>query len=59
MYPLLGGSEGAVANAEEARKIANKMGYPVILKAAAGGGGRGMRVVKGEGHRTDVHTGHQ
>ena len=46
--PLLGGSPGAVADAEEARKIANKIGYPVILKAAAGGGGRGMRVVERE-----------
>jgi len=46
--PLLGGSEGAVANPEEARTIANKIGYPVIIKAAAGGGGRGMRVVERE-----------
>ena len=46
--PLLGGSEGSVANAEEAAKIAGKVGYPVILKAAAGGGGRGMRVVERE-----------
>jgi len=46
--PLLGGSKGAVPNAEEARKIAAEVGYPVILKAAAGGGGRGMRVVERE-----------
>ena len=46
--PLLGGSPGAVADADEARKIANEIGYPVILKAAAGGGGRGMRVVEKE-----------
>ena len=46
--PLLGGSEGTVADAEEARQIANQVGYPVILKAAAGGGGRGMRVVEKE-----------
>ena len=46
--PLLGGSEGSVADAEEARKIAAEVGYPVILKAAAGGGGRGMRVVEKE-----------
>ncbi len=46
--PLLGGSPGAINNAEDARKIANKIGYPVILKAAAGGGGRGMRVVERE-----------
>ena len=46
--PLLGGSKGSVADAEEARKIANQVGYPVILKASAGGGGRGMRVVERE-----------
>ena len=42
--PCVPGSEGAMANADEAIKLANKIGYPVILKAAAGGGGRGMRV---------------
>ena len=46
--PLLGGSEGSVSNAEEAARIAEKVGYPVILKASAGGGGRGMRVVERE-----------
>ncbi|MEN8230716.1 MAG: acetyl-CoA carboxylase biotin carboxylase subunit [Bacteroidota bacterium] len=46
--PLLGGSKGSVADANEARKIASQVGYPVILKAAAGGGGRGMRVVERE-----------
>ena len=44
--PLLKGSIGNVKNAEEAIEIANKIGYPVILKAAAGGGGRGMRIVE-------------
>lgn len=46
--PLLGGSEGSVSNADEARRIASRIGYPVILKASAGGGGRGMRVVSKE-----------
>ncbi len=46
--PLLGGSVGAVASAEEAAEIANLIGYPVIIKASAGGGGRGMRVVEKE-----------
>jgi len=44
--PTIPGSDGAVKNADEARKLADSMGYPVILKAAAGGGGRGMRVVE-------------
>ena len=46
--PLLGGSQGAVPDPEEAKRVAAEVGYPVILKAAAGGGGRGMRVVEKE-----------
>ncbi len=42
--PIVPGSEGEIADEAEAVKIANKIGYPVIIKAAAGGGGRGMRV---------------
>lgn len=44
--PILPGSEGTVQGADEARAIAEEIGYPVIIKAAAGGGGRGMRVVR-------------
>lgn len=44
--PLLQGSHGNVKNVREAHDIADKIGYPVILKAAAGGGGRGMRIVE-------------
>jgi len=44
--PTIPGSDGAVKDAATARKLADAMGYPVILKAAAGGGGRGMRVVE-------------
>ncbi len=43
--PLLPGSEGPVETHEQARRVAAEVGYPVLLKAAAGGGGRGMRVV--------------
>src|SRR5512143_3695673 len=45
--PVLPGSPGVLASAEEALEMAADIGYPVILKASAGGGGRGMRVVKG------------
>jgi acetyl-CoA carboxylase biotin carboxylase subunit len=42
--PLVPGSDGPVENDNEAREIAHKIGFPVIMKAAGGGGGRGMRV---------------
>ena len=43
--PVVPGSDGVIEDESEALKLANKMGYPVIIKATAGGGGRGMRVV--------------
>ena len=43
--PVVPGSDGEVNNVGEAEKIAEKIGYPVIVKAASGGGGRGMKVV--------------
>ena len=43
--PMLGASQGAVHTLDEARKIAKRLGYPVIIKAVSGGGGRGMRIV--------------
>ncbi|MCU0913057.1 MAG: acetyl-CoA carboxylase biotin carboxylase subunit [Planctomycetes bacterium] len=43
--PIVPGSEGVLANDAEAMKLANQIGYPIIIKAVAGGGGRGMRVV--------------
>ena len=42
--PLVPGSAGAVADLAEAREVASRIGYPILIKAAAGGGGRGMRV---------------
>ncbi len=46
--PVIPGSDGGVSNAEEAKKIAEKIGYPVMLKAAAGGGGKGIRIANNE-----------
>src|SRR5690606_37419649 len=45
--PLVPGADGPVASTAEARKVAEATGYPLIVKAAAGGGGRGMKVVNG------------
>jgi len=47
--PLVPGSDGAVHDAEEAKHIARKAGFPIIVKASSGGGGRGMQVVHSEG----------
>ena len=44
--PTVPGSKGLLSNVEEAYKLAEKIGYPVIIKATAGGGGRGMRLVE-------------
>lgn len=46
--PVIPGSDGPVNTFEEAIKIANEIGFPIILKASAGGGGRGMRVVNSQ-----------
>jgi acetyl-CoA carboxylase, biotin carboxylase subunit len=47
--PILPGSDGPIESEEKAVKIAKDIGYPVIIKATAGGGGRGMRVVRNVG----------
>ncbi|RMD48151.1 MAG: acetyl-CoA carboxylase biotin carboxylase subunit [Ignavibacteria bacterium] len=46
--PVVPGSDGVVKEVEEAKKIAGEIGYPVMLKASAGGGGKGMRIVREE-----------
>ena len=47
--PVVPGSEGGVSDVASARKVAKGIGYPVIIKATAGGGGRGMKVANNEG----------
>ncbi|WP_336973312.1 acetyl-CoA carboxylase biotin carboxylase subunit [Sphingobium aromaticiconvertens] len=46
--PLVPGSDGALDTIDEAKAVAQKIGYPVLIKAASGGGGRGMKVVPSE-----------
>ncbi|MPT47470.1 MAG: acetyl-CoA carboxylase biotin carboxylase subunit [Sphingobium sp.] len=46
--PLVPGSAGAITDVDEAKKLAAEIGYPVLIKAASGGGGRGMKVVPDE-----------
>ncbi|MGK6321047.1 acetyl-CoA carboxylase biotin carboxylase subunit [Sphingomonas sp. DT-204] len=46
--PLVPGSDGAIEDIAEAKRLAKKIGYPVLIKAASGGGGRGMKVVEAE-----------
>ncbi|HLU92282.1 MAG TPA: acetyl-CoA carboxylase biotin carboxylase subunit [Pedomonas sp.] len=46
--PLVPGSDGPLTSVEEAREVAAEIGYPVLIKAASGGGGRGMKVVQSE-----------
>ena len=46
--PVIEGSEGGVLNLDTGKQIAKKIGYPILIKAAGGGGGKGMKVVKSE-----------
>jgi acetyl-CoA carboxylase, biotin carboxylase subunit len=50
--PVVPGSDGGVATDGEAFRLARDIGYPLMLKAASGGGGRGMKVIRGEGDLT-------
>jgi len=47
--PVVPGSDGGITTDDEARRVAAEIGYPLIVKAAAGGGGRGMKVARDEG----------
>ncbi len=55
--PVVPGSDGAISEETEAKRLAAQIGYPVIIKAAAGGGGRGMKVARSEADLIEaVHT---
>ena len=52
--PVVPGSDGNIASLEEGSKIAQQIGYPIIIKAASGGGGKGMRIVREETDFADM-----
>tara|TARA_Y100000590_G_scaffold51348_1_gene53963 strand:+ start:3663 stop:5000 length:1338 start_codon:yes stop_codon:yes gene_type:complete len=52
--PVIEGSEGTVKSLEEAKKISSNIGYPVLIKATAGGGGKGMKLVNEENELNDA-----
>ena len=54
--PLVPGSDGALADVQAARAVAARVGYPVLIKAAAGGGGRGMKVAQDESELEEAWT---
>jgi len=54
--PVVPGSNGAVESPEEARAVSRKLGYPVLIKAAGGGGGRGMQVVRQPSDMESAYT---
>ena len=54
--PVVTGSDGIVGSIDEAKKIAAEIGYPVLVKASAGGGGRGIRLAKSEAALEDAMT---
>ncbi|RPH05970.1 MAG: acetyl-CoA carboxylase biotin carboxylase subunit [Alphaproteobacteria bacterium TMED93] len=53
--PLVPGSEGSIVNLNNLKKTAHKIGYPIIIKAASGGGGKGMKVVYTEENLIDQY----
>jgi acetyl-CoA carboxylase biotin carboxylase subunit len=54
--PVVPGSEGAVDTVSDARALADEMGYPVLIKASAGGGGRGMKLAHHAGELEEAYT---
>ena len=54
--PLIPGSEGPLADLDAARIAAREVGYPVLIKASAGGGGKGMKVARNDGELEDAFT---
>ena len=54
--PVIGGSEGGVNNISEAKSICKKIGYPILIKASGGGGGKGMKIVESENKLQELYS---
>ncbi len=54
--PVIPGSDGAIENSSDLKKVAKKIGYPVLIKASAGGGGRGMKVAESEENIVEAYA---
>ncbi len=54
--PVIEGSDGGVANKKDAQKICNEIGFPILIKAAGGGGGKGMKIVKKDSEFEELFT---
>ncbi len=54
--PVIPGSNGAIENSSDLKKVAKKIGYPVLIKASAGGGGRGMKVAESEENIVEAYA---
>ena len=57
--PVIEGSEGGVKDLKEAREIIKKTGLPILIKAAGGGGGKGMKIVRNENEFENLFLTHQ
>ena len=54
--PVIEGSDGSVKSYEEAKSLCKKIGYPILIKAAAGGGGKGMKIVDSESNLSELFS---
>lgn len=53
--PLIPGSDGVVSDLAEAREVGDRIGYPILLKARSGGGGKGMRICRDDAHVAEMY----
>ena len=53
--PVIEGSDGSVKSYEEAKSLCKEIGYPILIKAAAGGGGKGMKIVENEKSLSELY----